>query len=106
MSEEMAKEVARLVRHAMGTFAGSASRGVCAGSAVDENCAVIVVGLRDDMAVVTPGHGPVEEKDGKLGPEVPAKVKRGSLKGDVAKLAKDAAANAIGAAVASTGLEE
>ncbi len=102
----MEKELARLVKMAMAALAGNAHRGVCAGAAVDERCAVIVVGLRDDMAIVTPSEGGVETKDGKISPEKPAKVKSGAVKGEVAKLAKQAAEAAVASAVVSTGLEE
>ena len=100
------QEVKRLMVLAMGNLAGIAHRGVVAGSAMEGDYAVIVIGPRDDMAIVTPSSGPVEEKNGKMGPEKPAKVKRGAVKGDIAGLAQQAGAAAIGAAVASTGLTE
>lgn len=100
-------EVERLTKVAMTAFAGNAHRGVVAGMALDGDYAVIVVGPRDDLAIVSPSEGPsVTGADGKVGPEKPAKVKAGKVKGDVGKLAHDAAKACIGAAMASTGLAE
>lgn len=99
------REVEKAAKRAMTTFSGMAGRGVVAGLAVEGEYAVIVVAPRDDLAVVHPAEGGVEA-NGKLGPEKPAKVVKGKIKGNTAHLLKDAESAAIGAAVASTGLGE